>query len=407
MATVRKRTWRTAAGETKTAWSVDFTDQAGTRQRKQFATKKAADAYRVTVEGQIQAGTYRAPAGKVTLKEVAEAWLDHCEVRQKRGQRMEKATLADYTGHVRRFILAGGGVGPVKLNALTGKTVRDFRDRLLDRGVSIALTRKILSTLRLVCKHAIEIEMLAANPVEGIEVLADTRIKAKIKVPSKEAVTAMLAVVPSRFRAYLIVAALCGLRASEERALQWGDIDFNAGVIRIQRRADAYNDVGEPKSSTGARDVPAGPMVLNALKQWRGARIVRPDQLVFPASATPQPNQHSKAAGAGERVEKVQSHANVLHRDFYPLFEMLDEKHEEDPDANPKVERFRWHDLRHFAISLWIEQGFNVKEVMTFAGHADFKMTMERYGHLFPKEDHQRGMAEIESRLFGQRGENA
>jgi hypothetical protein len=29
----------------------------------------------------------------------------------------------------------------------------------------------------------------------------------------------------------------------------------------------------------------------------------------------------------------------------------------------------RWHDMRHFAVSLWIEQGFSIKEVMTFAGH--------------------------------------
>ena len=63
--------------------------------------------------------------------------------------------------------------------------------------------------------------------------------------------------------------------------------------------------------------------------------------------------------------------------------------------------RLRWHDLRHFAVSLWIEQGFNVKEVMTFAGHGLVQMTMDRYGHLFPSPDHQRGMAEIETRLLG------
>ncbi|MBN8957104.1 MAG: hypothetical protein J0H17_11125 [Rhizobiales bacterium] len=28
------------------------------------------------------------------------------------------------------------------------------------------------------------------------------------------------------------------------------------------------------------------------------------------------------------------------------------------------------HDVRHFAVSLWIEQGFSIKEVMTFAGHS-------------------------------------
>ena len=31
----------------------------------------------------------------------------------------------------------------------------------------------------------------------------------------------------------------------------------------------------------------------------------------------------------------------------------------------------------------------------------DYKMTMERYGHLFPNEEHPRGMAEIEERMIG------
>jgi hypothetical protein len=32
--------------------------------------------------------------------------------------------------------------------------------------------------------------------------------------------------------------------------------------------------------------------------------------------------------------------------------------------------KLRWHDVRHFAVSLWIEQGFSIKEMMTFAGIA-------------------------------------
>lgn len=63
--------------------------------------------------------------------------------------------------------------------------------------------------------------------------------------------------------------------------------------------------------------------------------------------------------------------------------------------------KLRWHDLRHFAVSLWIEQELSIKEVMTFAGHASVQMTMERYGHLFPSPDHQRAMAVVEARLLG------
>lgn len=40
----------------------------------------------------------------------------------------------------------------------------------------------------------------------------------------------------------------------------------------------------------------------------------------------------------------------------------------------------RWHDLRHFAVSLWIKQGFSIKEIKTFTGHSSIQMTMERYG---------------------------
>ena len=39
MASVRKRTWKAATGELKTAWIVDYADRAH-RQRKHFQTKK-------------------------------------------------------------------------------------------------------------------------------------------------------------------------------------------------------------------------------------------------------------------------------------------------------------------------------------------------------------------------------
>jgi hypothetical protein len=74
MASVRRRTWKTANGETKAAWVVDYTDSRDDRQRKHYLTKKAADAFRVQIEGQMQAGTYRPNADKVTVKEVCESF---------------------------------------------------------------------------------------------------------------------------------------------------------------------------------------------------------------------------------------------------------------------------------------------------------------------------------------------
>ena len=99
MASVRKRNWNTASGEAKAAWVVDYTDSRGERQRKHFSHKKAADAFRIQVEGQMQAGTYRPDADKVTVKEVCESFLEHCAGRSERDERMTRKMLAVYKGH--------------------------------------------------------------------------------------------------------------------------------------------------------------------------------------------------------------------------------------------------------------------------------------------------------------------
>jgi integrase len=81
MASVRKRTWAAPTGEAKTAWMVDYTDSRGERQRKHFPTKKAADAFRINIEGQLQTGIYRPDAGKLTIKEARLARVSSCIAR--------------------------------------------------------------------------------------------------------------------------------------------------------------------------------------------------------------------------------------------------------------------------------------------------------------------------------------
>src|SRR6202049_1999805 len=134
MASVRKRTWKGASGEAKAAWVVDYTDSRGDRQRKHFLSKKAADAFRIQIEGQMQAGTYRSSADKVTIKEVCESFLEHCTGRNQRDERMTRKMLAVYRGHISNYILhPEHGVGTHKLSQFTARSVGEFRDRI--RGV--------------------------------------------------------------------------------------------------------------------------------------------------------------------------------------------------------------------------------------------------------------------------------
>src|SRR5258708_14952568 len=105
MASVRRRTWKAGNGEIKAAGVVDYTGTRGDRQRKHCLSKKAADAFRIHIESQMQVGTYRPNADKVTVREACESFLEHCSGRNARDERMTRKTLVVYRGHINNHIL--------------------------------------------------------------------------------------------------------------------------------------------------------------------------------------------------------------------------------------------------------------------------------------------------------------
>jgi integrase len=387
MPSVRRRTWQAASGEAKAAWVVDYTDSHGGRRRKHFANKKNADAFRIRVESQMQAGTYRPDADKVTVKEVCESFLEHCLGRNERDERMTRKMLTVYRGHVYNHILhADHGLGRHRLSQLTARSVGDFRDRLRSGGVTIATTRKILATLHGALGYAISQDWVATNAAHGTRVIGPRgEGSKKIVPPSKEGIRAILEAADDDFRVALLFAASTGARAGEQWAVRWRDINLDNGALAISRRVDAYGEEGAPKSAAGVRTVPLSKQLVAMLKEWKlKSKRSKPDDLIFPN-------------GEGNHI----GHDNLIKRQFLPLFERLEAAHKDDP-ANIPVPppRFSWHGLRHFAVSCWIEAGLAPKTVQTFAGHATLQVTMDRYGHLFPSEDHKKAMDQIATGLF-------
>jgi integrase len=395
MASVRKRAWRTATGETKTAWQVDFIDGHGDRQRRHFHLKKEADTFRIDVQSQVRGGTHRPDAERVTVRALCHDFLEHCEGRHRRDERMSRKTLAVLRGHVGNHLLhPEHGLGPVRLSKLTTRLVGDFRDRMREAGVSVLTARKIIATLHSALEYAIGQDWISVNAAHGIRVIGprDEGSK-KIVPPLKDAMRALLAAARAEderrvagkqdgrrpgtgeeapLALALTFAASTGARAGEQWAVRWGDIGFDTGELRIARRVDVYREEGAPKSAAGVRTVPLSASLVATLREWKlRSSFSRPDDLVFPNSE----GRHT-------------SHDNFVKRRFLLLFDTL---------AMP---RFNWHGLRHFAVSCWIEAGLAPKTVQTFAGHASLQITMDRYGHLFPSEDHQKAMDAIAAGLF-------
>lgn len=398
MATVRKRIWTTSKGEKRLAWTVDFTDGQGNRQRRHFGTRIEADDFRIATEGKLRTGEFRAEAIKTTVADAARLFLTYCKGRMERGERMTRHNYEVYEGHVYNYIapdaerhaqnrkyrkraLFGHGIGQLKLANLTACAVSDFRDELRNAGLSVTTTRKVLMTLKLILNYAISRDLLAINVAQKVRVIGKRgEGKKKIMPPTKEAMRQLIVAAAPDSRVKLIFAAATGVRAGEFHALRWKHLDLVSGEVLIETRVDAYGDEDVTKTEAGMRTIPLGREVVAELKAWRArTRWPKDDDLVFP-----------------NKRGWYENHDNMVKRQFRPLFARLAERHASDPDRYPRPPKvFNWHALRHFAVSSWIDAGLAPKAIQTFAGHSTLAVTMDIYGHLFKSDQHKTAMDEI------------
>ena len=295
----------------------------------------------------------------------------------------------------------------MKLSRLSTPMVCDFRDKLRSgepapgesegRVRSPVLIRKVMTSLGSLIGHAKERGKFAgANPVRELgkskrgvhrrrgEKRQKGRLQVGRDIPSPEEIKRLLGAATPRQKPILMIAAFCGLRASELRGLRWIDIDMKRSELHVRQRADRYLKIGPPKSEAGERKVPVPPGVLAAMKEWKLAGPKSDLGLVFPS-----------ASG------KIQHHSNIV-RDI--LIPALAEAGLMLPDGSPK---YGLHSLRHFFASWLINRkedggrGMPIKTAQTMLGHSSITMTADIYGHLFERGDDAAELAAAERGVMG------
>jgi integrase len=396
MASIRKRTWR-SAGETKTAWTANYTDQAGRRRLKTFATKKAADAWLLKARGEMTGGIHVPERESIIVGEAGDAWLAQAEA-----DGLERSTLTAYRQHLALHIKPF--LGAVRIAQLTPAAVQSYRNQLANAGRSRAMVKRVTSSLSSILGHAMATGQAARNVVREqrhtrrrhgrLEQRHERRLEVGVDIPTKKEIRAMLAAAEGRWRPLLVTAVFTGLRASELRGLRWADVDLDGAELTVRQRADKWGAIGSPKSDAGKRTVPLAPMVVNALREWRLACPKGPFDLVFP-----------NTKGKPEYL------AHIHYRFLAPLQAAVgiiaNDREPQDGDrkeTKPKARRPRYamHSFRHAAASMFIEQGFTPKRVQALMGHSTIQMTFDTYGHLFPSPvDDQAAMRQLQARLIG------
>jgi integrase len=92
------------------------------------------------------------------------------------------------------------------------------------------------------------------NPTLGLALPAVRARRERVARPEEAA--ALIAAAPAGDRGLWATALYAGLRRGELMALRWEDVDFDAGLIRVERGWDKAEGPIEPKSLAGRRRMP-------------------------------------------------------------------------------------------------------------------------------------------------------
>ncbi len=287
------------------------------------------------------------PPLAVGFEDFARSWLESYARPATR-----RRSFANYERAVRLDLVPFFGQTPIA--AITRARVKALVSAKLAEGKAPGTVRNMLVPLREMLGHAADDGTLPANPAARVRV-PQVGTSRRILPPTSEQVATLLTHARPDAREAIIVAAATGLRRGELFAVTWADVDFDARTIRVH--SSNFGAVVEEtvKSEAGERYVPLfeSARIVLAERKLR-TRFDRPEDFVF-----------------GTSVGTPTDPGNFVRREFKTAL------------VRAGLEAgFRWHDLRHFAVSALIAEGADIKLLQAIAGHASAAMTLDTYGHL-------------------------
>ena len=314
-----------------------------------------------------------------TFSAIAAKFIEHETDRVRRGD-LSNGELANKRSNVDHLIALPFGnstLGEARVADLRTGPIQLTLVPALFEGRAHKTAANIFTTFGQVLKHAVLLEALKVNPVAGKQISLPTKPETADTLAARLSVDIINVIVEHAGRYGLTIkfAAWTGLRAGEQIALTWEDIDFERGLVHVRRARKKDGSVGAAKTKAGHRSIPIDVDLLAKLRAWKLAQPIeqRVHNLVFPTST-----------GEMDNVD------NLRNRGLHTACDRAG------------VERITWHSLRHFFASILL---FDLQEadatVTTLMGHKDISFTRRQYGHWM--EDARRD-TDIAERLRRARG---
>jgi integrase len=364
---IRQRHGRNCGGgRCQCSWEAFvYSKRDGKKIRKTFPTQAAARSWRQESTVAVRKMLMRAPTA-VTVSQATVSWLEGARdgrIRNRSGDRYKPAAIRAYETAYR--VRVKPALGSMRLSDVTRNDVQDFVDELVFEGWTASTIVVTIASLRVVYKRALIRGEIAVNPLLGLQLPAVRGGRNRIATPRECA--RLLDALPERDRPLWATAMFAGLRRGELMALRVEDIDLAQGVIHVRRGWDTLEGEISPKSGR-ERTVPINTALrgyleghLRELPWSRGLAFGLNDRSTF--NGTPL-------------MKRAERHWHAVG-----------------------LQRITLHECRHTFASLMIAAGVNAKALSTYMGHATISITLDRYGHLMPGNEHE--AAQLFDRYLG------
>ncbi len=293
----------------------------------------------------------------MTIKELLFMWLETYEK-----DRVKPRTYSRYQSIIELHLIPE--LGDIAIEDLKRKTIQEFlskkkKDGNLRSGdtMSSASINLMLTVLSMAFEYAIDMELCEDNPCLRLKRIPDDckKIEAFTRDEQKKIETYIQDSDDRRLFGILL-GFYSGMRIGELIALEWSDVDFDKGIIHVNKTA--YRD----KSKTGEWEV-----CIDKPKTKSSERVIP-----LPACIIGMMKEYSLDSKSDYVVENKKGERMSI-RSYQYIFEKLTEK--------VGVRKLNFHAIRHSFATRAIECGMDIKTLSEIMGHKNASITLNRYAH--------------------------
>ena len=249
-------------------------------------------------------------------------------------------------------------LGGAKIRYLTAVEVEAWHGKLIRSGLS---PRTVVHAHRVLAKALRRVKNMAALEVEMPAVESE-----EIEILSAEEISAIRVKLAGHALAPIVELGLAtGMRRGELLGLQWGDVDLDAGTLRVERSVEetkAGLRLKPPKTKRGRRNITLGE---GAVAMMRAHKVKQLELRL--------------ALGLGKITDSTLVFSTVDGELLRPC--------NITKAWSRAVPGKKFHSLRHTHASMLINAGVDILTISRRLGHSKAAITLDVYGHLIEGAD--------------------